>query len=294
MPQPKFDVVSVKRCLPGDEQTGVGGRGGGGGRGPRFSPGRLTIQCMDVASIISMAYVESADEKPANNSRLDPLEERTRGGPAWMYSDWYTIEAETGNPEANGSTERGFSSPAVKVLIGPMLRAVLAERFHLAIHSEVEQVPMYALTVAKGGLKIQPLQEGDCRPLEPGKGLTLLKPGEKPICGANISAVNGPNRMWKEIGVSMKTFAGFALSNTLDRHVIDKTGVAGLFSFNLEYRPDETTPDRFRQAVDDTSAIPPGPSIFTALEQQLGLKLVPDKGPRGYFVIDHVERPSEN
>lgn len=87
------------------------------------------------------------------------------------------------------------------------------------------------------------------------------------------------------------------LSKTLNRHVFDKTGITDLYTFHLRFAHDESTPGNLRPAVMENmfprTDVPPGPSIFTALEQ-LGLKLEPTKGPQGYFVIDHIERPSAN
>jgi uncharacterized protein (TIGR03435 family) len=84
--------------------------------------------------------------------------------------------------------------------------------------------------------------------------------------------------------------------DALDRPVIDKTGITGRFNFRIEFAPDEATPF-FRTAGGDPSAATPeptGPSIFTALREQLGLKLESAKGPVEFLVIEHVERPSEN
>jgi uncharacterized protein (TIGR03435 family) len=84
---------------------------------------------------------------------------------------------------------------------------------------------------------------------------------------------------------------------TLDRNVIDRTAVAGSFLIHLEYAPDENTPCMRPSelcTVDPNSDIPPGPTIFAAIEQQLGLKLEPIKGPREHIVIDHADPPSEN
>jgi uncharacterized protein (TIGR03435 family) len=83
----------------------------------------------------------------------------------------------------------------------------------------------------------------------------------------------------------------------MDRHVLDKTGIAALFNFNLVFAHDDTTPGNFPSGFPSPftpSDSPAGPSIFTVLEQQLGLTLLPDTGPRGFIVIDSVERPSEN
>jgi uncharacterized protein (TIGR03435 family) len=87
------------------------------------------------------------------------------------------------------------------------------------------------------------------------------------------------------------------LSTVTGRHVFDKTGINDLFILHLTFAHDDTTPGEFPEGAPSPFAqadVPTGPSIFTVLEQQLGLKLVPDKGPHGYLIVDHVERPSEN
>jgi uncharacterized protein (TIGR03435 family) len=85
------------------------------------------------------------------------------------------------------------------------------------------------------------------------------------------------------------------LSLVTGRHVFDKTGVSGLFNYNLRFAHDDTTPGELPGTPGlPQSDVPAGPSIFTVLEEQLGMKLVSDKGPRGYLVIDSVQRPAEN
>ena len=91
-------------------------------------------------------------------------------------------------------------------------------------------------------------------------------------------------------------FSRIFLNGALDRPVIDKTGITGRFDFHLEYAPDQATP-RFLPGGDVPDAAPsdpPGPSIFTAVQAQLGLKLEPAKGPGEFLVIDSVVRPSDN
>jgi uncharacterized protein (TIGR03435 family) len=220
---------------------------------------------------------------------------RIRGGPAWFYSDRYTIEAETDDPVANGPT-RG-PTPAQKMLMGSMLRALVEERFQLKSHREVEEIPMYSLTVAKGGLKMKPMEEGGCTVHDPTKGLfvsEMFPPGQKPLCISHLGW-DGPNWTLDAAGQSLSNLAA-RLSNTMDRHVLDKTGITALFTFHLVFAHDDKAPGDFPTELPNpfpASDIPPGPSIFTVLEQ-LGLKLVPEKGPRGYIVIDSVQRPSEN
>jgi uncharacterized protein (TIGR03435 family) len=196
---------------------------------------------------------------------------------------------------ANGPTEG--PTPASAMLMGSMLWALLEDRFHLKAHREVEEVPMYAMTVAESGFKLQPMEQGGCTPMDRTKGHVvseLFPPGQKPLC-VNHVGWNGPNWTLDGAGQSLSKLAG-ALSITTDRHVLDKTGVTGEFTFHLVYAHDADTPGDFPAGLRPfpPSDAPPAASIFTVLEQQLGLKLVPDKGPRGYIVIDHVERPSEN
>jgi len=232
-------------------------------------------------------------ERPIHSTLGDP--ELIRGGPAWVTSDLYTIAAETADPVAKGPT--AGPSPATKIMLGPLLQSLLEDRFQLKIHRDLEEIPTYSLTVAKSGFKLQPMKEGGCTPVDATKGpVKRPGPGEKPLCTLGVGT-NGPNLTLNAGGATLTQLAG-TLSANLDRPVIDKTGITGAFNIHLEFARDESTtaalPPGFRQREVAPSDVPPGPSIFTVLEQQLGLKLVPDKGPRGYIVIDHIERPSEN
>lgn len=285
---PKFDVASIKLCSPSDNGPTVpGGRSGGGNYGT--SPGRLHIHCMSVDALVKLAYTVN---DPLINVNGLAYVRPVRGGPAWTHSDFYTIEAETDDAVANGPTET--VSPAKKLMTGPMLQALLEDRFQLKTHRAAEEVPMYALTVAKSSLKLKPMEQG-CTPPDFTKHLSLSDLAlPKPPCNTNMGDRKGPNHVNDVVG-TLRWFAQ-SLSSSMDRHVIDKTGVTELFRIHLEYLPDENTPQRFLNgaaAAEPASDIPPGPSIFTALEQ-IGLKLVPDKGPQEYLVIDQVERPSGN
>ncbi len=274
-------VAAIKPCSQG-AGADSGGRGGAGSRGLNTSPGRLSITCMTVADLINVAYVQYGEDNPLENDSAAPFDAgRLKGGPAWAYSSRYSIEA-----KADGT-------PGAELMQGPMLRAILEERFQLKTHREVEEVPMYALTVAKGGLKMKPLEAG-CTQYVIGMPYSdpTLAPDGKPWC-ANRSRDNGLSRVIESAGQDLNGLARM-LSQTLDRHVVDKTGITGLFSFHLEFAKDENT--RGRGGVPAASAasdISAGPSVFTALEQ-LGLKLLPDKGPHGVIVIDSVDRPSDN
>jgi len=157
---------------------------------------------------------------------------------------------------------------------------------------------MYNLTVTKGGLKLKPMDEGGCIQRDPTKGYNteeMFPPGQKPQCVGWLH-MNGPDWVIDAAGQELGHLAG-ALSNTLNRHVFDNTGVTGLFSYHLQFAHDETTPGNFPPEIMERffppSDVPSGPSIFTVLEG-LGLKLEPTKGPQGIMIIDHIERPSEN
>jgi uncharacterized protein (TIGR03435 family) len=287
---PKFDVASIKPCAPVAPDAGKGGGGSYTG-----SPGRVNLQCFPLRGLIDMAYVTNTDSTdPANPLKAWPIlsgnvpgeAQRIRGGPAWVYSEAYTIEA-----KAEGT-------PDTPVMLGAMLRSLLEERFHVKVHSEVEQVSMYALTVAKGGPKFKPLGPDACIQREPGKPVSpdaIARGGGTPLCGTTTAAPHGPNWTWNLVGVGPQSLAR-VLGVDMNVAVIDKTALTGLFTLHLEYTPDENTPAAGRPgrvatvAPEDRS----GPSIFTALEEQLGLKLEKTRGPRGFIVIDHAERPSPN
>ena len=143
---------------------------------------------------------------------------------------------------------------------------------------------MYALTVAKGGFKLKPMKDGDC---DSGDTATA----GKPRCSSINMNRNGHNTVWTYGGMQVSAIAGM-LSSTLDRHVIDRTGLTDKFVIRLEFSSDENTPRLVQRDIDyPPDPGPRGPGILTALDQ-LGLKVEAVKAPRGYLVIDHVERPA--
>jgi uncharacterized protein (TIGR03435 family) len=180
-----------------------------------------------------------------------------------------------------------------------MLRALLEDRFQLEVHQAVEGVQMWALTVAKGGLKIKPMGPGGCSTDRSNGPITLSKAaslGVKPTCGTVNGDPDGPNWRWEHAGQNLGAVAAM-LSSDLGVKVIDQTGIKDLFNITWEYGPDDNTPGTLRWFAahpPDATGGPTAASVFTALEQQLGLKLERIKGPRGYIVIDHIERPTPN
>ena len=178
-------------------------------------------------------------------------------GPDWLKSERYDIIAKL---------PAGAAPDQARL----MLQGLLAERFKLAVHRESKVLAAYALTAGKGGAKLQEAEPGNGR-MSIGRGrLTAQKQG-------------------------MPHFADI-LSQLVDRPVVDKTELKKVYDFNLEWTPDQTQPPDLgeggeRRAVDS----PPGPSIYTALQEQLGLKLEPQKLPVQVLIIDHAEKvPTEN
>ena len=282
-PTPVFEVASIKPC--GSDAGGMakgGGRSGGGPGGQGPSPDRLNLVCQPAMSLIRMAYINFADGKRRAPGPMPPID----GGPSWIDSERYKVDA-----KAEGA-------PGQEMMRGPMLQALLEDRFKLKVHRESREVPVYSLVVAKVP-KLTPFQEGSCTILDFSKPPA---PGEKfTPCAIAMRKRNGTVD-WNLHGATLDEFAR-DLGSDLDRIIINKTGISGKYDFHLDFAPDETTaglnslrvgpngePGFPQPAASDPSG---GPSIFTAI-QELGLKLESAKGPREFLVIERVEKPSEN
>jgi uncharacterized protein (TIGR03435 family) len=165
----------------------------------------------------------------------------------------------------------------------PMLQALLAERFKLGLHRETKELPVYNLVIAKNGPKLSEAKPGDTYP----GGLTGLDGG-----GAHEVRVG----RGVIIGQAIRTGeVAKVLTLAMGRPVLDKTGLKSIYDVKLEWAP-ESQGTIFNQPRSDAaqSQESSGPSIFTAIQEQLGLKLESTKGPVEILVIDHVEKPSEN
>jgi uncharacterized protein (TIGR03435 family) len=275
----KYEVASIKPCpaeaLP---PAGSGGRGAGPGNATT-SPGRAHWECATLDELITTAYASGRDAALLNSvGRARPGEPKVvRGGPSWVYSDKFTVDA-----KATGDADRA-------TLIGPMLRALLEDRFQLKTHRATEERSMYALTVAKGSLKIRQTTSADCTD-DPERA--RAQEGPRP-CGNLNMDWNGGNRKLTFTGTTLQDFARNVSSGVMDRYVADKTGLDGKFNLEFEFAPDDSTPGGLSALAwsrREGATPPTAPSIFTALEQQLGLKLEPVKAPAEYLVIDRVER----
>jgi bla regulator protein BlaR1 len=193
------------------------------------------------------------------------------GGPGWMRTDRYEILAKPDRPEESAESREATEAQR-KVLLEHLrerTRALLAERFQLSVHRESEDRPVYILALAKNGHKLQ-------------------EPTEQTGITRNRGLISGN-------GATVEMLA-HVLGFTLGRPVLDRTGVTGTYKFKMEWTEESVGMKEKGGAIstDATPADPLGPSIFSAIQEQLGLKLEAGKGPVEIIVIDRAEKPTAN
>jgi len=238
-------VASIKRSSSGSQFGGSGFRGG------RFTATNTTVK-----SLVSRAF----GVKPFQVS----------GGPNWIESDRYDIEAKAEGEFPSGPFPNSQDDP-----LNPMVRGLLEERFKLQTHRETKEMPIYDLVVAKGGLKSAAVSSDDAsRP-----GTIRLGIGEMVATKVPIF------------------FLINYLSNQVSRVIVDKTNLPGQYDLRLKWTPDQPLglggPEGGRGAA--SPPLDPGaPNLLTAMEDQLGLKLESSRGPVEIIVIDRLEKPTEN
>jgi uncharacterized protein (TIGR03435 family) len=178
-----------------------------------------------------------------------------------------------------------------------MLQTLLADRFKLALHRETRELPVYDLTAAKSGLKLPPPKDVDCVSFPPGTTPHYV-PG-KVDCGYVPLLMESTGLRMQGSKVHMADLIR-ELEVALGRPVLDKTGFTGEFDLHLSFTPDDALmglPGHGRSDEAGGARLPAGrdvTNLFAALEDQLGLKLTPAKGPVEVLVIDHAERPAAN
>jgi uncharacterized protein (TIGR03435 family) len=171
-----------------------------------------------------------------------------------------------------------------------MLQALLEQRFQLRLHRETRDLPVYEMTVAKGGHK---LRQGNCIAFAPDHPPPPLASGQ-PVpnyCGSSRIGRRGLDWTMDGTGIGVSDFAGTISMLIGGRPVIDKTGFTGAFDVHLQWTslPGESGDSDVATTPDSS-----GPSIFTVLQEQLGLRLRSGTGPVEVLVVDHVEKPSVN
>jgi bla regulator protein blaR1 len=281
-PAPKFDVASIKPLAGGaGRPMDPIDRGWAmkSGRASLAKAGRFEVPFVTLHQLIELAYNVTDSE--------------VLGGPSWVRSDLYEVVA-----KADGATPQQMR---------PMLRSLLADRFRLTLRRETRELAVYELAVAKGDLKFAAAKEGSCVTWNPDNPPPPPDPTRPPpplnVCGGTRRQGMGLPPVRRDridaVAVSMSKLIEY-VSDDLRGIVIDKTGFTQKFDFHLEFVPGEFLanglgPSTPGDPVTSTpSAILSGVSIFTALQEQLGLRLTSVKRPIKVLVIDHVERPSGN
>jgi uncharacterized protein (TIGR03435 family) len=249
-----FEVASIKRNTSTGSGRSVGSRAGG----------RFVMVNGPVATLVRSAY-------PSDTSELI-------GAPDWIQSERYDV-----NAKAEGNPARDEMQA--------MLRALLADRFKLAMHYETREQPVYALMLSRsdGRLGAEIRRSAlDCEAVAAanriGRPLDVPLPANgAPACG--MSAGGGTLRIG---GMPLRSLAG-SIAGATGRVIVDKTGLEGNYEVTLRYA---TQPAAL--TAPNAAGVNDPPSIFTALREQLGLKLEPDRAPLQMIVIDHIERPTED
>lgn len=222
------------------------------------SGGRYTVTNATLRVLILNAY--------------EILDAQLVGGPRWVDTDRFDINAARGG------------APFTQV--PAMMRTLLAERFNLKVHHEMRDMPMYTLVMARNdGVAGAALKKADC---DNRAGLGAAPVGSRDkVLPCNVH-FNGPGRL-RAGGIGMHNLAAI-LTPLVGRIVIDKTGLAGTYDFEMEWMPDQPRP----LTGDAPTSDPDGASLFTALQEQLGVKLTGGRGAVDVLVIDSVSPPTEN
>lgn len=242
------------------------------------APGRYSWTANTLKGLIGMAF-----QRNAFDSR------EVIGGPDWIDKDRFDVTVQ---------------APAGAVLTDPdgfpggvfaMMRAVLADRFGLVTHNEVRERPVYALTLARADRRLgDGLKRADSDCSQAMRQLAAPVPGPRPP-GAPPCTFGGPPGRIEGNVVTLAMFANI-LARTVGRPVIDRTGVNDYFNFTLEYTPEAGITGPLPAGA-QPQELPPGrdaPSLFTAVQEQLGLKLESTRAPVDVLVIDRVSQPTEN
>jgi uncharacterized protein (TIGR03435 family) len=258
-----FEVASVRQCSSNERGGSID-----------YSPDRLSMTCWPLRRILDEAY--DTFVSGVFDPRYPPLAEMPiEGLPEWAASGRYSITAKSADPATR------------HMMRGPMMQALLEDRFHLKIHFETREVPSYLLTIAKDGPKLSAAQPGRCTVLDP-TDTSLKMTSEMPFCIVMPPTRKGSQYVWDVRGITM---GAVAKRLRLDLPVIDRTGLNGEFDIYLGYTHEETTvplPGGGEIRENDQAG------FIQAFRKQLGLEFVRGRGPCRFLVIDHMERLSEN
>jgi uncharacterized protein (TIGR03435 family) len=259
----EFEAASVKPHAPGDNRFIP----------PRFLAGGRFASNAPLQLVISVAY-----DLPVNQSI------RLSGAPDWARSMDAVYDI-----EATGAFPPGLSAQARNDRMRLMLQTLLADRFKLAIHRETKEMPVYALVVGKGGPKLQKadIEEKDCPDVS-----ASLAPGA-PLTACH-SIAGGQGRGLHARAADMSDVVHY-VENWTGRPLVDKTGIKGLFRLETKgWLPMQVGPPPAPGAkAEDGGDLADVPTLFTVFEQ-LGLRMESQRDKVDVYVVDHVEKPTEN
>jgi uncharacterized protein (TIGR03435 family) len=258
-----FDVASVKENTSGIVQTG------GIMAGNRFS-------------MINETFWRLVGEAYATSQSLPRY--LIIGGPEWIDTDRFDVQGVAKSPMTTREARL-------------MLRTLLEQRFMLRAHLETRQLPVYDLVLARTDGKLGPqLRQASapCSARQTNSTEQSLQPAQAPSCvmGFGFGRLTANGMTLKELAAGLSRYVG--------RPALDRTGLAGPFDWTLIWTPDNLpqraagTPADQPLRVNGIIVDPNGPTLFTALQEQLGLELESTRGPVEVVVIDHVERPTAN
>lgn len=225
----------------------------------QISPGRLMIRGATPRVLIQFAYKLKSENQVTD-------------GPAWLDSKHYDIDAK--EEQSQQAADHGQMTAEQGQRIRLELQSLLAERFHLQVSPQTKELPVYALIVAKGGPKLTPTPAPKANDKPHGQMIHMNGRGD-------LTATDVP--------VSLLADVLSRQPETNGRVVVDKTGLTGNYSWNLKWTPESPDGPSSGTPTDDAA-----PSFFTALEEQLGLKLDSQKGPVAVVAVDRMELPSVN
>ncbi len=262
--RPSFEVASIRQRTPNAECT-ISGI-------PMMQPDGIEIRCLSIKDVIEFAYAV-------------PNEKEFSGGPSWIRTEMFDITAKPDQAEALVLSK--LSDTDLHIQMRLMVQSLLEERLHLKVSFAMKDLPLFALVVAKGGFKCTNAAPDAPRASmgHPRYGVVgpLPPPPPPPPPGYVPPAPGREQAMrWVPHGWPFSLIvASITRQPELGgRMVVDKTGLDGIYDCDLSWAPEDTDV--------------PGPSFFTAIQEQMGLKLQPEEGPVETIVIDHIEQPSAN
>lgn len=255
VPTLTFDVASVKESKVDPSRGFIMG-----GPNPAHSS-KLSVTNMTASDLIWWAY-------GIDSSRISGL-------PEWATSIRFNVQAKSDSTVDD--TLAKLSDSRAKLEKQHMVQTMLADRFQLKVHPDSREATIYELTIARGGPKLQEAKQVPTDPDQPKGSPDPNRPTSRQSCNQSGCEMTAQR-------YSMKSLCDF-FSNLFATTVVDKTGLTGTYDITLQYSG---------TGVDPTEDETKRPSMLTAIQEQIGLKMKPLKGMVPGLVIDHIEKPSEN